>query len=148
METKIRNSNIELLRIISMLMIISCHIVSFIVYDGQSITTNSLSFYKSGINLNRYLIGLFSAEGRIGVAIFFIISGYFLINKEHISIDKVVIKTFFYSIITSFIYFAFITITHSKNNLELKESIKTLFVPITHGHYWFITIYIYSIVSK
>ena len=147
METKIRNSNIELLRIISMLMIISCHIVSFIVYDGQSITTNSLSFYKSGINLNRYLITL-NTVPNVPFPIFFIISGYFLINKEHISIDKVVIKTFFYSIITSFIYFAFITITHSKNNLELKESIKTLFLPITHGHYWFITIYIYSIVSK
>ena len=71
-DMKNRNSNIEILRIISVFMILFSH---YSVHNG--ITNSDLP-----IGINRYLLEI-SILGNIGVIIFVLISGYFSINKKN-----------------------------------------------------------------
>lgn len=72
---KNRNSSIELLRIIAMLMIVFHHLA---VHGGFSYGINE-------ITIPRYWVNLISIGGKIGVDIFVLISGYFLIEERSIS---------------------------------------------------------------
>ena len=68
---KERNSNLELLRIISMLLIIMHH------YSIHGFSPNIL-YYSS----NKYILDFLSLEGKLGVNCFILISGYFMINQK------------------------------------------------------------------
>ena len=68
---KKRNSNIELLRIISMIMIILGHCNTYGNFDMQNIN----GFFNKFIIGNTYL-------GNLGVIIFIVTTGYFMIKKE------------------------------------------------------------------
>ncbi len=74
-----RQSNIELLRIISMILIVAHH---FSVHGGFDFSSTSFS-------VNRLYIQFLAMGGKIGVDIFVIISGYFLITSNKINIAKV-----------------------------------------------------------
>ena len=71
-EKKERNSNFELLRIIAMLMIVFHH---FSVHGGFNYELTDISF-------NRLWLYFISMGGKIGVDIFVLISGYFLITNK------------------------------------------------------------------
>lgn len=62
-----------------MVMIIGCHIVSFIAYNGDKFYGD---FYILGSLINRVFLGMLAAFGRIGVGLFFFITGYFHIFKQ------------------------------------------------------------------
>ena len=66
-----RKSNIELLRIIAIIMIIAHH---YCLYGGWS--------KVSGLSINNAILDFLVIGGKIGVAIFVLISGYFGINSE------------------------------------------------------------------
>ena len=68
---KVRNSNIELIRIISMLFIVVSH---YTVHNGVDNTTLSLG-------INRFLLEI-TTLGNIGVILFVLISGYYLIEQR------------------------------------------------------------------
>ena len=90
---KERKSNFELLRIIAMILIISFHIVFHSEYE---ITT---------LNFNNYIIKVFWLFGEIGVNLFLLISGYFMI-KSKISIKKIlnlIFELIFYNSISAII---------------------------------------------
>lgn len=93
---KYRDSNIELLRIISMFMIVAHH---FSVHGGFEIT--SVPF------VNNIWLQFLASGGKIGVNVFIIISGYFLISSKKIQTKKV-LKLFtqmlFYSLILFLIF--------------------------------------------
>lgn len=124
-----RNSNIELLRIISMIMIIISHYT----------THNGINNYVLPLGFNRFLLE-FTTIGNIGVILFILITGYYCINKENpFNLKKLILLVFevlFYSISIYFI-FVFLKITP----FEIKSLIKTIF-PISFKVYWFITTYI------
>ena len=91
--TKIRNSNMELLRICAMLMIVMYHIVCHCILkqltgaDINAVVDTTLfskpEFYK------KIIIIVFSMTfGIIGNALFVLISGYFLVEKEKINLAK------------------------------------------------------------
>lgn len=87
MENKkvIRSSNFELLRIIAMIMITVYHIVIHCVHV-QLINSELFSqpiFYK-----RLSLLAFTLPFGIVANAIFILIAGYFLINKEHIELEK------------------------------------------------------------
>ena len=67
-----RYSNIELLRIVSMFMIISQH---FGMYSG-------FDFSESDSFLNYAWVRFLQFGGKIGVNIFVLIAGYFLVTSE------------------------------------------------------------------
>lgn len=94
---KKRNSNIELLRIVSMVLILAHH---FSVHGGFDILNEM-------VTLNRIWIQFFQMGGKVGVNIFVIISGYFLISSKGIKISKILnllIQLSFYSIVLYLIF--------------------------------------------
>lgn len=127
---KKRESNFELLRIISMLMIVTLHLLS----NEGILSCEVLS--------REYLFG-WSLESLFIVAsnIYVLISGYFLINS-HFSFKKVIkiwLSVLVYSYGISFILYFFkdaLCLTYSNANIKL-----CLF-PVTLGEYWFVTCYL------
>ena len=90
-ETVSRNSNIELLRIIAMIMIIAHH---FSVHG---------EFYYGAerVTVTRLWVQFLAMGGKIGVNIFILISGYFLICASDIKTSKVIrlwLQVFSYSV--------------------------------------------------
>ncbi len=125
---KERNSNIELLRIISIFFIIVHHYALHNrLYDLEI------------VNINKYIgIGAFSL-GKIGVNIFIIITGYFLINKD-IAIKKLLklwLQIFFYSLGIAMIFYIF------KHTSITPTSWIKIIMPISFNRYWFITVYFF-----
>ena len=74
-----RDSNIECLRTIAMLLIIAHH---FSVHG-------KISFSTSAICINKFWLQFLQMGGKIGINIFILISGYFLINAQKIKISKI-----------------------------------------------------------
>ena len=133
--TSPRNSSFELLRIISMVMIVFHHFaVNFAVRGGWEWDVPSLSI--SHLWYNFIIMG-----GKIGVDIFVLISGYFLVNRTGSLFDlKRVLKlwgqVFFYSF-TIYVIFCFMGIS----DLGVKTLIKVFF-PITFSYWWFASTYL------
>lgn len=123
-----RRSNIELLRIICILMIISFH-----------------SVYKAGFqfgnfSLNEFLVKIFWMFGELGVNIFILITGYFLIHGRF-KLKKLMLlicQVLFYHLMT-------IVLASGIGIYELPTNLRTFileFFPITRNYYWFITVYV------
>ena len=124
-----RNSSIELLRIISMFMIVLSH---YCVHNG-------IVRWELPIGVNRFLIEN-GVLGNIGVIIFVLITGYFYINnKEPFKLRKLFILVFETLIYSSVIYLIFVLL--GKESLSIKLVIKN-FMPITFERYWFMSCYI------
>lgn len=122
-----RNSNIEILRILSMLFIVISH---YSVHNG--VMLNSLNF-----GLNKYLLEIGNL-GNIGVIIFVLITGYFSIDKTEIKLKKLVLlylQVLFYSL---GIYLVLIIV--GKESFSVVQLIKCTF-PITFKEYWFLSVY-------
>ena len=120
---KERKSNFELLKIIAMLMIISFHYV-----------------YKSGyvfenMNLNSFIIKSFWFLGELGVNLFMLITGYFMINKK-MSLKKVMlisIEVFFYNLLNVLL---------NCYLLKIPLKITDIIFPVILDKYWFVSVYI------
>lgn len=76
-----RESNIELLRIAAMLMIIVYHIYAHCV-DGQLNNGIYTAFNNVGFYKKLFILDAIAPFGKIGNAVFIMISGYFMILKE------------------------------------------------------------------
>ena len=123
-----RKSNIELLRIIAMILIIAHHFA----LHGK------FTFPTSLITPNRLWIQFIKMGGTIGINLFVLISGYFLIKSQNIKIDKIIkfwLQIFIYSIV---LYGIFTTIGFYQ--FSIKELVKHL-LPITFGEWWFASTY-------
>lgn len=122
-----RNSNIEILRLISMLIIVISH---YIVHSSADVRLLPLSFNKFLLSLN---------IGNIGTVLFMLISGYYLIDSKNIKLSKIVklwLQVLFYSL---GIYLIFI-LTNNQPFI-FKDLIKYI-SPISSNIYWFMTVYI------
>ncbi len=125
---KVRKSNFELLRIIAMIMIVFHH---FAIFSESKFDINL-------ITLNRLWNQFIRMGGKIGVNIFVLISGYFLINSSKFKISKVLKlwgQVFFYSIT---IYAIFVLFGWQKFNVV--ELIKAI-LPISFEGWWFASAY-------
>ena len=124
---KKRNSNVEILRIISMTMILISH---------YSINTGVVLF-EMPITFNRIMLEALKL-GNIGVIIFLLITGYYGVKKEKAfqfkKIFNLYLQVLFYSIM---IYFIFVLFGQEK--LTLKGLLLNIF-PITFNSYWFISV--------
>ncbi|MCI1366271.1 MAG: acyltransferase family protein [Lactobacillus crispatus] len=126
---KKRNSNLELLRIISMFLIILGHFAWQTKWNFNS----SDSIIHIGM-LHSLWIG-----GKLGVNIFVLISGYFLINS------KFKLKSFITVWLTSYMYAWVIFIGYSvfvEHTISLKLLIKTIFMGSAGYLNWFVTAYL------
>ncbi len=121
-----RNSNIEALRILSMFLIVLHH---FSVH-GLWTYGESLSFDCS--------LQLLSFGGKLGVDVFILISGYFMLGKKtrSLSLLRVIFETWFYS------YIIFILFSIFDTSATEAFDIKVALLPILSSEYWFVTSYI------
>ena len=127
MEIK-RQSNFELLRIFAIFIIILHHFS----YHNELYELN---------NINKFVGIIIFSLGKMGVNLFVIITGYFMINKK-ISLVKIVklwAQVFFYSVIVATIVFLI-------KPFETKEYLK-FFLPVTFNKYWFFSTYIFLYMS-
>ena len=126
----IRKSNFELLRILAMLMIVIFHIAKHGDIVGQ---------YKYiPLSINKTWIYILRAFGKLGVNIFVLISGYFLISKTKIKISRIIklwLQIAFYCI---GIYLLFVIL--GKEPFHIRRFLVTL-IPIASGEWWFATSY-------
>lgn len=142
MERK-RDSNIELLRIVLMLMIIGGH---FALHGVQyDIGENSyLISWSLGSTINKVVTCFLKPGGTIGVACFFMITGYYNIHKNSIHLKSIVLESVYYGIFTSGIGLAFWLIWGgvSKTTL-LKEVIRSTVSPVMGEAWWFVSAYVF-----
>lgn len=129
-----RQSNFELLRIIAMLMIIAHH---FCVHGG-------FDYDVSDLSTNRFWIDIFSMGGKIGVNIYVIISGYFLINNTRIKKERI-IKLWSQMLLFSvslllFSFFFTKSMEFANTNGFLFELVQSFFPVITRV-WWFASAY-------
>ncbi len=131
-EVKLRKSNIELLRILAMLMIITLHYLDkgdvLVEFSGMS-------------TWNHYLAWLVEGFCYVAVNLYVLISGYFLVHSKF-SFQKLFVlwaQIAFYSWIIGGIFL--LTGHAGENATSLYELIFIVF-PVTSGHYWFATIYV------
>ena len=122
-----RQSNLELLRIISIIMIIMHH---YALYSGFT--------WKNEITANALIINFFLMFGKLGALVFVIISGYFY-DKTKFKIKKLItllVQVWIISIIGLIIG----VITDSEK-LNIINIIKSIF-PVSFSVYWFASCYI------
>lgn len=121
-----RKSNLELLRILAMLMIIMSH------YAKHSGFESSIFF------TNKFIIDILSAFGKLGVALFILISGYFN-KKMNFKVKKLLdllSKVWIYSMI------GLIIAIFSRSELLGTVNIIKSIMPNLFGLYWFTSCYI------
>lgn len=124
----LRNSNFELLRIFSMLMIILHH---FVVHSYYHPVVNNTNF------VNDFIIFFFRSGGKLGVALFTMITGYFMIYSKG-NIKKILLlecQVLFTSVVI-FLVFAFFN-----NDLFTCKNILKYFLPNINITFWFFSSY-------
>ena len=146
MQSKERDSNFELLRIYSMVLITANHIVNLGVLakaPGQQTIP-----WLSGGTVNKMLAAIFTSCGRVGVAVFFMISGYFLIKRDTISVKSfwnMLAKVHFYGLTMFLVFCAVHAATGYSDRAHLKQAFRqSVFLPVTL--WWFASSYLVLLV--
>ena len=123
--TKTRNSAIEALRILAMLLIV----VSHSAYHG-GFPQEPSNFYWNNFFLD------FMLTGNLGVDLYIMISGYFLCEKTFrpVSLCKLLTQVWFYSLLGYGIYLL------CGYGFALPD-LRTVLLPTLHKSYWFFTAY-------
>lgn len=124
-----RDSNFEVLRILSMIMIVFHHLA---VHSG-------LNLNAIGIFPNVLWVKFIQMGGKIGVNLFVLISGYFLINSEKIKISKILKLWVQISFTSISVYIIFNNILGTQK-IEIQDIIKRIF-PIIFEVWWFPSTY-------
>lgn len=128
-----RNSRIELLRIVSMVLIVAWHwSTQFCTVEGNAVLDTRISLYHG-------FAVLFGSWGQIGVDLFIIISVYFLQQRNAFKAKKVidlVIETMFYGLLWVLVSRYILHI--EMGIIQMGKSVFSLFF----GSYWFATAYL------
>ena len=130
---KMRNSSIELLRVISMLMVVAHHFVVHNLDNAWDINGDS----------SRFLIAVFAAPlGKISIVSFFAVTAWFLCEKEsgfRVSFQRVwkmELQVLFYAWGMCILFVIF-----DKKLLNTSTILKSLF-PVSTDLWWYVTSYI------
>ncbi len=132
-----RSSNFEMIRIIAMLMIIGYHLA----IHGVSLYQDPDTWF-AGSAVNQIFTCFLVPGGQIGVALFFMITGYFQINRKRGSLKRVLLETCFYGVLL----FALYEICHRlgmTDSVDPLTALQYLLTPVTGGGWWFITAYVF-----
>ena len=131
METKQtiqRNSRLELLRILCMLMIVAYHYSIYGFYSDDVLFSS-----------NKTLIELLSLGGETGVSVFVLISGYYMVSSRY-SFRKFMLylgQIWFYTIGSLLLFL----LVFPRSGLVDRSMISMSLLPLSKGHYWFATSY-------
>lgn len=127
---KTRQSNFELLRIVSMLLVVMHH---FALHGSWTFAAGG------GVQINDFCLLLFQSGGKLGVDLFVMISGYFCINSRFKirNVMRVVFETLYYSVTTLLVFAVF-----DPSVINGAKFIVSSILPTISGEYWFVTAYI------
>lgn len=130
--TSKRLANVELLRIIAMLMVVMLH------YLGKG---GLLPTITTGMGTTAYVAWILESLSIVAVNVYVLISGYFLVESEFKTgkIVKLVLQVLFYTILITVLSLAFGII--SREDLGIYNLIVQLF-PFQLEQYWFMTSYL------
>lgn len=136
-----RISSIELLRIISMIMICSCHVIA------ELTNTNYIPFNDfvvdwsapGGGDLNHVVLSIIHQWGLLGNTIFFICSSWFLLEDNKVKINRVITLIIDIEVISGLFLVVYLIVAGDDASLVL--GIKMLF-PHTFRLFWYLTAYI------
>ena len=130
---KKRDANIELLRIVAMLMIITLH------FNNQSKALLVLGEPASNVQIFATVL---EAIAITGVNVYVLISGYYL-SSSKVKLSKVlllILQVYFYTLLIS-CAMMFVGAYSVKPEDKLDRALRYLF-PISSEHYWFVTAYV------
>lgn len=124
---KVRNSNLEILRIISMILILFHHFYY-----------NNINLDYSNLTINQFIVQFLSSAGKIGVNCFILITGYFMIESKFKmkKLLKLYGQILFYSIVG-----VILSVMLFDTNIGIKDLVKSV-LPISYNNWWFMTTYI------
>ena len=128
---KIREAKFELLRILSMLMIIFQHALERSIPDWGML--------KGDFSFNYCVAVSIGIWGQLGVMLFVMLSSWFMVDKQGIRMKKVI--DLFFEVISICICMLLIFAIVHPESLNLKLIIKELTTPI-NKQYWFITTFL------
>lgn len=129
---KERNSNIELLRIVLMIMIICLHYMNGGMGGALKYTLER--------SINYYLIRFLESLFIIAVNGFVLITGFCMINKKCVNINKIIRLIMEMTIYNIIIYTVFLII--GRADISIKQIIKECVPLVFNNGYWFFKIYI------
>ncbi|MBT1171738.1 acyltransferase [Bifidobacterium sp. SO4] len=139
-----RDVRFELLRILAMFLIVLCHLVA---HSGWHL--EELPGWKGTV-----FMAVDNYAGQTGVALFLLISGYFLVKKQFSwwRIARTMIQTWCYSAVLALLMYVvseftpyFQWIAGSFSNGAIAHSLVLLLLPTLNGEYWFITAYVLTL---
>lgn len=125
---KIRKANLELLRIIAMLMVVTAHLVNH---------GNMITFAQQG-TISYYIVWTLFGMAFTCITIYLLISSYFLIDAKFSTwkLAKMGGQVFFYAFGITILYWIFGGAEH-----DLKYMVYSV-LPISSDFYWFISMYV------
>ena len=140
--SKERNSSIEILKIIAIVLIITNHAIQtlgangnlYVPFEGYGIDLNGVT-----TNIQFLIISMMRYSGIIGNTVFFVCSAWFLLDNATVSKKKILLLLADMWFI-SFIILVIVLI-HRKGNLDESLIVKSLF-PFIFGNYWYVNCYI------
>ena len=138
MKDKKRETNLELLRILAMLMVISLHYLD----KGNALVEIEDLYVSSPNIINKMLAWVLEVLSYGAVNIYIMISGYFLINSSAKMEKpfKIVVQVLFYSAGIFFIFMALGKLPNYATETFFKG---IFFTPIASAHYWFASSYVF-----
>lgn len=128
---KLRESKFELLRILSMLMIIFQHALERSIPDWGML--------KGSFSFNYCVVAAISIWGQLGVMLFVMISSWFMVDQQGIRMKKVM--DLLLEVMTVCVGMLLIFAIAHPESLNLKLIIKELLTP-AYKQYWFITAFL------
>jgi len=136
-----RQSNFEFLRIISMVMIVAYHLYIHGVYRIGLVSFDTHAWFLEN-TWNKFFSMLFVPGGEIGVGIFFMLTGYFLSEKDSTHFSRVVIHTVFYAVL-SIVLSVSIILYNGGGKQFIGNLIRYVLFPCFEGNWWFVSAYIF-----
>ncbi len=148
-----RNSNLELLRIFSMLCIVACHYAVHGIKQSHWGGMPTCGLWLEGSDFKVLFTSFLIPGGEIGVAIFFILTGYFQIksNVKSIKILRMLLQVLYYSVFSLVIFFlTYILKIYNypeylgDNGLVSGFTARYILrstMPVLGGSWWFVTAY-------
>ena len=136
-----RNSSIELLKIVGIILIVISHVVQTLHSNNDYVIENDyiLDISTATTNIQQLILTILRYSGALGNSIFFICSAWFLLDNDTVDKKKILHMLMNVWVISITILIAVYIIRGG--NLQIKLIIKQI-LPTTFENNWYITCYL------
>ena len=136
-----RNSSIELLKIVGIILIVISHVVQTLHSNNDYVIENDyiLDISTATTNIQQLTLTILRYSGSLGNSIFFICSAWFLLDNDKVDKKKILHMLMNVWVISITILIAVYIIRGG--NLQIKLIIKQI-LPTTFENNWYITCYL------